>query len=263
MRLLRCVEDDIFTLTSFEGKKLPPYAVLSHTWIEGQEVTYDDIINGAGKDKSDFAKLRFCSDRAVVDGIQYFWIDTCCLNRSSRSDLDTAINSRFIFLRHAAKCYVYLTDVSVLGTGDPRFLRSRWLEAFRRSEWFKQGWTLQDLLAREDIEFFSKEGKQIGNKKMLLQEIHGITRIPIEVLKGHGLIWYSNEEKISWAASRKTEREEDSVYCLVGVLGGVFLRAAYGEGKARAMQRLKEAVHNPEEFQTRRELRDRYRKESM
>jgi hypothetical protein len=57
---------------------LPSYAILSHTWNEGQEVTYDEVVAGTGKEKGGYDKLHFCGERAAHDGLQYFWVDTYC-----------------------------------------------------------------------------------------------------------------------------------------------------------------------------------------
>lgn len=58
-------------------------------------------------------KIRFCSTQAAADGLQYFWVDTCCIDKSTSDELSTAINSMFRWYQGAAKCYVYLSDVSV------------------------------------------------------------------------------------------------------------------------------------------------------
>jgi hypothetical protein len=78
MRLLRRKSDGDFELVPFSTDDLPPYAILSHTWTDGEEVTYDELVAGAGKGKAGYAKIRFCGERAAQDGIQYFWVDTCC-----------------------------------------------------------------------------------------------------------------------------------------------------------------------------------------
>jgi hypothetical protein len=75
-----------------------------------------------------------------------------------------------------------------------------WKEAFRQSRWFTRGWTLQELLAPPCVEFFSKEGKRLGSRISLEQEIHNITRVPIRVLRGQSLAEFSVKERISWAA---------------------------------------------------------------
>jgi hypothetical protein len=78
-----------------------------------------------------------------VDGIQYFWVDTCCINKSTSNELSTAINSMFRWYQRAARCYVYLSDVSVPEeVADAQAFSMTWTEAFRRSRWFTRGWTL-------------------------------------------------------------------------------------------------------------------------
>jgi hypothetical protein len=53
------------------------------------------VFAGTGKEKADYAKLSFCGERAAVDGLKYFWVDTCCINKSTSDELSTAINSMF------------------------------------------------------------------------------------------------------------------------------------------------------------------------
>ena len=77
MRLLRIKSnDDDFELATFVDE-IPPYAILSHTWSDG-EVTYDQLVAGTGKNKAGYDKIRFCGERAAADNLQYFWVDTCC-----------------------------------------------------------------------------------------------------------------------------------------------------------------------------------------
>jgi hypothetical protein len=82
MRLLRRLPGGSggFELMSFSDDLAPPYAILSHTWMDGQEVTYDELLAGTGADKRGYAKICFCGERAAADGLEYFWVDTCCLN---------------------------------------------------------------------------------------------------------------------------------------------------------------------------------------
>ncbi len=54
--------------------------------------------------------------------------------------------------QNAARCYIYLADVSKLDSGvDDKMV---WEEAFRKSRWFTQGWTLQELIAPRLVGFF-------------------------------------------------------------------------------------------------------------
>jgi hypothetical protein len=171
-------------LISFDDDNLPPYTILSHTWAEGQEVTYNELVSGTGKEKTGYAKIRFCVDRAAQDGLQYSWVDTCCIDKSSIQELQTAINSMFRWYQGASKCHVYLSDVQVPAEViNAQDFRITWAEAFRRSRWFTRGWTLQELLAPATVEFFSKEGKRLGSRLSLEQEIHETTKIPIEVMR--------------------------------------------------------------------------------
>jgi hypothetical protein len=96
MRLLRTAADDSFTLVNFFHHSIPSYAILSHTWeADDQEVTFEDVVNGLRRGKSGYRKLRFCNEQAKKDGLQYFWVDSCCINKSSSAELSEAINSMF------------------------------------------------------------------------------------------------------------------------------------------------------------------------
>jgi hypothetical protein len=110
MRLLRRKQDNEYELLAFGNDDLPPYAILSHTWTDGEEVTYDELVAGAGKDKAGFAKIRFCGERAAQDGIQYFWMDTCCINKKSSAELSESINSMYRWYQQADICYAYIED---------------------------------------------------------------------------------------------------------------------------------------------------------
>jgi Heterokaryon incompatibility protein (HET) len=80
MRLLKYNSAGEFGLTEdiVDGDKISPYAILSHTWKEGKEVTFQELIEGTGKDKPGYEKIRFCGEQSKRDGLQYFWVDTCC-----------------------------------------------------------------------------------------------------------------------------------------------------------------------------------------
>jgi hypothetical protein len=248
MRLLKCLPaGGDFELTSFGDGLAPPYAILSHTWTDGQEVTYNELVAGTGKGKTGYEKIRFCSDRAAADGLEYFWVDTCCIDKSTSDELSTAINSMFRWYQRASKCYVYLPDVSLPDEiTDVEAFRIAWQEAFRRSRWFTRGWTLQELLAPTSVEFFCKQGKRLGSRESLEQEIHEITRIPVAALRSQSLSEFSVEDRMSWAVTRSTTREEDKVYCMLGIFG-VFLSLIYGEGEAYATLRLREEIQKRQE----------------
>jgi hypothetical protein len=77
------------------------------------EVTLKDIINGTGEKKKGYRKLQFCGTQAENDDLHYFWVDTCCIDKSNERELTTSINSMFKWYQNAARCYVYLSDVEV------------------------------------------------------------------------------------------------------------------------------------------------------
>jgi hypothetical protein len=238
MRLLVYNDDGEFSLTRFFDD-IPQYAILSHTWGP-EEVTCKDIIEENGASKNGFRKIRFCGDQARRDGLRYFWVDTCCIDKSNSVELAEAIIYMFRWYREAAKCYVYLEDVRIGEHSQSSELS--WESAFRRSRWFTRSWTLQELLAPSSVEFFSQEGKRLGDKKSLERHILESTRIPIDALRGKPLSQFSIAERMSWAERRSSIREEDQVYSLLGIFN-VHMAPIYGEGKFRAFRRLQREIN--------------------
>ena len=118
--------------------------------------------------------------------------------------------------------------------------------AFKQSRWFKRGWTLQELLAPQSVEFFAKDGAPLGDKDSLKHTIHNVTSIPIEALSGSDMSEFDVAKRFSWAANRQTTEEEDGAYCLFGIFG-VHLPLIYGEGKERALRRLKREIESSED----------------
>jgi hypothetical protein len=243
MRLLRPTDNGEFSLVEVFGKNIPRYAVLSHTWgADHEEVTFKDIAKSRGKTKVGYNKIRFCEKQAANDGLQFFWVDTCCIDKSSSAELSEAINSMFHWYQKAEKCYVYLADVSVGGSaGSDLSAQQTWKQAFQDTRWFTRGWTLQELLAPTSVGFFSAEGEKLGDKMSLLQEIHKTTRVPIQALQGSPLSEFSVDERISWATNRNTKREEDAAYSLLGIFD-IHMPLLYGEGQKKAFSRLRKEI---------------------
>jgi hypothetical protein len=242
MRLLECRDDGDFRLTAFQDDNTPPYAILSHTWVEGQEVTFEDLMAGTGKDKHGNKKIRFCGEQARQDDLRYFWVDTCCIDKANYAELSHSINSMFRWYRNATRCYVYLSDLSIstLDSNDEHNLQ-RWESGFRKCTWFTRGWTLQELLAPSLVEFFSCESKRVGDKSSLEHQIHEITGIPKSALRGDRLSQFSDKERFSWIQHRQTTVEEDKAYALLGIFD-VHIPPRYGEGMANAFKRLEEEI---------------------
>ena len=113
------------------------YAILSHVWDDYEE-TFQDIqcLRGACAENGDnprdkaSPKIRQSCLLAEKHGWDWIWIDTCCIDKSSSSELSEAINSVYRWYAGANVCYAYLVDVSA--GKDPRAEDSE----FRRSRWF-------------------------------------------------------------------------------------------------------------------------------
>ncbi len=239
MRLLRVEPDAKFSLIvdRFVPSDVPPYAILSHRWGPGnQEVTYRDLLNGLKDGKSGFRKLQFCRDQAEKDGFEYFWVDSCCIDKSSSAEISESVNSMYKWYKGAQKCYVYFTDVSkTFSTSEIE------QSTFQASKWFTRGWTLQELLAPRVVEFFSHEGHYLGDRVSLEKQINAATKISLRALRGEDLFKFSVEEKKSWSESRSTTIEEDRAYALLGIFD-VNMPLIYGEGYDRAFIRLQDEI---------------------
>jgi hypothetical protein len=251
MRLLKRESNGELTLTSdFLSENCPSYAILSHTWgADTEEVSFSDLRNGTGVGKTGYQKILFCAVQAIQDGLQYFWVDTCCIDKSSSSELQEAITSMFLWYRNAVKCYVYLSDVSIRKWEKTDEPTDTWERDFRTSRWFTRSWTLQELIAPASVEFFSSDGQRLGDKISLERQIHESTGINVRALQGHQLSDFSISERMSWAVRRQTKRVEDKAYALFGIFG-VFMPIIYGEGD-NAFNRLQAEIDKS--FSTSRE----------
>ena len=180
--------------------------------------------------KVGYVKIRLCADEAKKNKLEYFWVDTCCINKQSSAELSEAINSMYNWYQGAKICYVYLDDVE----------KTNWKRTLSKSRWFKRGWTLQELLAPTRVIFYDRLGRRLGSKSALDGRIASITRIPTTALTLGRFTEYSVAQKMSWSARRVTSRAEDGAYCLLGLFG-VNMPLLYGEGQ-RAFFRLQEEI---------------------
>lgn len=233
---MRLVNVQTRCLEEFSGSSIPPYAILSHTWGD-DEVTFKDFDQGdcdVVKRKDGYAKIIGCCEVAAAEEFSYVWIDTCCIDKSSSAELSEAINCMFRWYRDSVICYAYMADVN--SSQSP----SQDGSDFTLSRWFKRGWTLQELLAPEEVVFLGSNWEEIGTKKTLTAVISCVTGISDEALVTRSLGEYSVAQKMSWAAGRKTTRLEDEAYCLMGLFD-VNMPLLYGEGQ-RAFYRLQEEI---------------------
>lgn len=220
---------------------LPPYAILSHTWGEDHdEVTLEDLKYDSNRTKKGYEKLRFCAIRARERGLLYFWVDTCCIDKSNNNELATAINSMFRWYQNAAVYFVYLADVTVSAQDRQRHCPT-WHSDFCNSRWSKRGWTLQELLASNIVYFYSENHVRLGDRSSLEQKIQEITGIDLEALRGQPLSEFGVDQKFKWGENRLTTHEEDATYSLLGMFN-IFLPLIYGEGRSNALRRLRKEI---------------------
>ena len=218
---MRLLSTQTGKLHEFFDEKTPLYAILSHTWGDG-EVSLQDLERGETTNKAGYSKIKSCCELAASEGWKYVWIDTCCIDKSSSAELSEAINSMFRWYQRAEVCYVYLSDVDSKGTthSPPSIIHD--------SRWFTRGWTLQELLAPAVVVFYDKHWTEIGTKRSLQKEISSETGIQ------HDHLFSPMDAciavKMSWASRRTTARREDIAYCLLGLFD-LNMPLLYGEGE--------------------------------
>ncbi|KAE9969571.1 hypothetical protein BLS_005313 [Venturia inaequalis] len=215
----------------------PAYAILSHTWGD-EEITFEDVKRGEShyKKKQGYSKLEGCCRKAREDGYEWVWIDTCCIDKSNSVELSEAINSMYLWYKISSVCYVYLSDVPTI-------------DSFSSSKWFTRGWTLQETIAPDYLEFYSKDWHALGTKRSLHRIISVITGIPEAVLGGGSHDSCSVAQKMSWASNRTTTKPEDMAYCLMGIFH-VNMPMLYGEGGSGAFHRLQHGIMGTTEDHT-------------
>ncbi|EJF56751.1 HET-domain-containing protein [Dichomitus squalens LYAD-421 SS1] len=241
---MRLLSTDRAELHYFASPEAVPggYAILSHVW-DPYEQTYQDLcslraqcaLTGENPRDRVCSKLRESCFLAERHGYKWLWADTCCIDKTSSSELSESINSMYRFYGLAEVCYAYLKDVPKGG-----ILSSR-DSAFRRSRWHTRGWTLQELIAPDIVIFLSSDWHVLGTKGELARLLEEITLVPVEVLRlEEELSNVSAARRMSWAATRQTTKEEDEAYCLMGIFG-INMPTLYGEGR-EAFTRLQEEI---------------------
>ncbi|PMD64809.1 HET-domain-containing protein [Hyaloscypha bicolor E] len=220
----------------------PSYAILSHRW-EDDEVLFEDpesvvhVHPSQAIKPNGWSKVLGCCKIAEQFGISYVWIDTCCIDTSSSSELSESLNSMFAWYQCATLCIAYLSDVTQIWGNDSEDPTAGHP---RHSAWFRRGWTLQELLAPNDVLFYQGDWSFLGIRSELADELHKITGIEKTILQRNGLEKLhslSVAARISWAADRETTRPEDRAYSLLGIFG-VNMPILYGEGEQNAFFRL-------------------------
>ncbi|KAK1244088.1 hypothetical protein MKX08_002226 [Trichoderma sp. CBMAI-0020] len=237
---------------------VPPYAIISHTWGD-EEISiqllrrlggHSHLASSSSKpldkrrrailSKKGYVKIAGAARLAVSRGLNYLWVDTVCIDKTSSSELSEAINSMYLWYEQSAECYAYLSDVEPPATQDANAFD----ENLRNSRWFTRGWTLQELVAPKLVLFYASDWSLLGQKHSppeFAKTISEITSIDEEVLDGTiDPLHLSVSARMAWASHRNTTRPEDTAYCLMGLFQ-VNMPLLYGEGK-RAFTRLQEHI---------------------
>ena len=219
------------------------YTILSHTWDSDGEQSFQEVQDIGRRCKAGntnprdhvSAKIRGCCILAEKHGYRWAWVDSCCIDKTSSTELSEAINSMFQWYAQAKVCYAYLADVP---SGCDMAEKD---SPFRTSRWHTRGWTLQELIAPAIVIFLSNDWEELGMKSTLATLLEDITRVHNRVLtKDVPHFAFSVAIRMAWAAPRKTTRIEDEAYCLMGLFG-ISMSTIYGEGR-RAFMRLQEEI---------------------
>ncbi|KAJ4297507.1 hypothetical protein N0V90_005399 [Kalmusia sp. IMI 367209] len=213
------------------------YAILSHTWEDG-EVTFQEFADlEKAEMKPGFGKIAKTCKLAKLRGLKWAWVDTVCIDKTSSAELTEAINSMFQWYKRAVVCFTWISDLSPVPSGGALL---DWI--FEKDyRWFSRGWTLQELIAPRSLEFYDSDWHFRGLKHTLRFKLSQITGIDAEALEDSSILAaIPVARKFSWASNRKTTRVEDIAYCLLGIFD-VNMPMIYGEGQ-RAFVRLQEEI---------------------
>ena len=237
MRLLKA---STIELHEFTEKKVPRYAILSHRWGD-EEVSMQElktVLPSSAQNTKGYTKIKHACALAEQYELEYIWIDTCCIDKTSSAELSEAINSMYRWYAESVLCFAHLADVELRPLADATSKR------FEHSGWFRRGWTLQELLAPKTVLFFDAHWHEIGTRSALAPYITEATRIGPEFLRQKRDVYAASiAQRMSWASDRDTTRVEDIAYCLMGLFN-VNMPLLYGEGRKAFLRLQRELISN-------------------
>ncbi|KAI6023731.1 hypothetical protein BKA83DRAFT_4263086 [Pisolithus microcarpus] len=210
------------------------FVMFSHRWGEGEPLlrdVEDHSIYGMAT-KGGLGKLQAFCLRAGEKGYLWAWSDTCCIDKDSSAELQEAIGSMFAWYRRSALTIVHLSDIPNSGS-------------FWTSEWFRRGWTLQELLAPRTILFYTPNwslyknlmGPNHKTNAVVMEELEKATGIESRFLTDFSPGTDDARSRLRWASWRHTTRDEDIAYSLLGIFD-LHLPVMYGESAEKALGRL-------------------------
>jgi hypothetical protein len=224
-----------------EVKKFYRYVMLSHRW-QPHEPTFQMVENtsiyGLPASPANSKVQRFCELVRYLD-FQWAWSDTCCVNQLDKGVQQESLVAMFRWYRGSS-----LTVVHLLGV----LSESQEFGCLWKSIWNTRGWTYQEYLASEVVQFYTEDwkpylGLDTFNHKespLILSEMEQAMNFATQELATLQPGLEMAREKLYLASMRQTTREEDIAYCLFGIFN-VALPVIYGEGN-QAVGRLLEYI---------------------
>ncbi|KAG1886326.1 uncharacterized protein F5891DRAFT_329831 [Suillus fuscotomentosus] len=217
------------------------WVMLSYRW-ETQEPTLYDIQHKTIYDldpAGTVVKLqKFC--KAARDaGHRLAWSDTCCINRLDIVELQVSDHSMFIWYHCSALTIVYLSDV-------PSSSKSGTLA---NRAWNTRAWSIPELLAPKVIFFYQADwtlyldNRSCNHKESvsIMEELKHSTGINPRALLAFRPGLRDAQEKLQWASTRVTARDENIAYSLFGIFG-IHIPIIYGEGRQKVLGRFLQEI---------------------
>ena len=213
-----------------EVRKLYRYVMLSHRW-QLNEPTFQMVQNISIYElpvsPMNSKVLKFCE---LVSCLQFWWAwsDTCCVDQLDKGVQQESLVAMFRWYRGSS-----LTIVHLLGVlSESQEFGCPW-----KSIWNTRGWTYQEYVASEAVQFYTEDwkpylGLDIFNHKEspgILLEMERAMNFATQELATLRPGLDRAREKLYLASMRQTTREEDIAYSLFGVFK-VAIPVIYGEG---------------------------------
>jgi hypothetical protein len=224
-----------------EVRKFYRYVMLSHRWQPNEptfQMVQDIPIYELPVSPVNSKVLKFCE---LVSSLHFRWAwsDTCCVNQLDRGVQQESLVAMFRWYRGSS-----LTIVHLLGV----LSESQEFGCLWKSIWNTRGWTYQEYVASEVVQFYTEDwkpylGLDLFNHKespRILSEMERAMNFATQELATLRPGLDRAREKLYLASMRQTTREEDIAYSLFGIFN-VAIPVIYGEGH-QAVGRLLEYV---------------------
>ena len=222
-------------------KEFYRYAMLSHRW-QRNEPTFQLVgttsIYELAASPGNTKLQKFCE---LVRSLRFkwAWTDTCCVNQLDKGVQQESLVAMFRWYRGSS-----LTIIHLLGV----LSESQQFGCLWRSIWNTRGWTYQEYIASEVVQFYTEDWKSylgldtFNHKESptILSEMERAMNLATQELATLRPGLDRVREKLYLASARQTTREEDIAYSLFGIFN-IAIPIIYGEGN-QAVGRLLEHV---------------------